>query len=122
KTDTRFIDVRACTLSMVVQLSSVKKATPRITAMVEKTVYRILAGEHLTFLALQQAKPVLVMKQEDKHKLEQIRAGKAKILFKTCGFQVMQHFQFCPSHFDFGRELLVLLSLLYHRKDTSPVW
>lgn len=43
---------------------SAQKATPRKASIIKKTINGVLAGKRLGFVALEQTKPVLMVKQE----------------------------------------------------------
>ena len=65
--------------------------------MVEETIDGILAGKGVAFAALEQSKPILLVKQKDKDELKQPSTAKAKTLTESGLLKMFHHFQFLKS-------------------------
>ncbi|XBG72100.1 hypothetical protein V4S28_07075 [Enterococcus cecorum] len=70
KTVPRSADVSTLTFCTVATLSDVRKRRQAKPRMVEETIDGILAGKGVALVALEQSKPILLVKQKDKDELE----------------------------------------------------
>ncbi|TVZ75787.1 hypothetical protein FB379_1466 [Aeribacillus composti] len=67
--------------------------------MVEETVDRILDWQLIRFFRVQKPEPVLLLENEAKHQLKQIRTGESEIFLDVCLSKMFQDFQFVENGF-----------------------